>query len=379
MIRVLKFGGSSFPEIEAYAAMAAFLQDELTESEDRFVVVVSAMAGLTERLRKLAGKLTSSASPEAMDGLLPLGDTLSAALLRLAVEGRGLPVTSLAGWQVGFRSDDNFNRARLIAVDAAPLRESLDRYRIVIVPGGQAVDACGRPTMLGKNSSDLTAIAIAAALGLSECEIFSDVCGVYSGDPNLLDRVQLIRDLTFDSVIDMSRSGAKVLHHGAVGYARDHAVDIVCRANKDDFCRGTRVSKAGGIFASARAVVLDCRAQSLVLARGDVMRAVAALRDAGVPIIEVAGTPDPVVTCGFFEPAAFLAQLGIAALVRPVCLISIFDGPRDVTRHILDKEDAVDFAQKSLDRLYPQPAAAPGFVSPQQAETVQSCLADVIL
>ena len=380
MKRVLKFGGSTFPAIEAYAAIAAFLQGELIAPEDRLVVVVSAMAGLTERLRGLSGKLTSSASPEAMDGLLPLADTLSAAFLRLAVEGRGVTVNLLAGWQIGLRSDDNFNRARLVAVDAGPLLESLKHHRIVIVPGGQAVDDYGRPTMLGKNSSDLTAIVIAAALGLSECEIFSDVCGIYTGDPNLLDRVQLIRDIAFDSVIDMSRSGAKVLHHGAVGYARDHGIDILCRLNKDDFRRGTRVGGAGGEHALARAVVLDSRAQSLVLARrGDAAAAITALHGAGVPVIDIAGTSELAVTCGFFDPVAFLARCGIAALVWPVWLVSIFDGQHDVVRRVLGPEEAVTFAQASLDRLYPQSAIASASRSRQRTEPAEISLAGAIV
>ncbi|WP_224364181.1 amino acid kinase family protein [Hyalangium versicolor] len=357
-IRVLKFGGSSFLEMEDYRRIAVHLKERLARDAEKIVIVASAMAGLTERLRGLAQTLTPTPSPEASDALLPLADTLGAGLLRVAAEAAGLRASSLNGFQLGVRTDDNFTRARIQQVDALPLRRALEQADVVVVPGGQAVDGQGRPTMLGKNSSDLTAVVVAAALGLRECEIYSDVCGVYTADPNLIRGTRLIERISYDGLIELSRSGAKVMHYGAVAEGKRHGVLIVCRLNREDYRVGTVI----GDGAEPRAVVVDARSIVLELTTPtERVRADALLRAAEVPLVRLDGefSRRLVVTCGFFDPVHFLSRHGIAAVAQEQHLVSSFEPGQPPQRDIVGKASATLLGQSLHDRMFPHPAEQP--------------------
>ncbi|EYF05461.1 amino acid kinase family protein [Chondromyces apiculatus] len=356
-ILVLKFGGSSFVDLEDYRRVAGHLEARLAGDADKIVLVASAMAGLTERLRGLAQGLHPAPSREALDALLPLADTLGAGLLRVAAEEAGLRATSLAGSQLGVVTDDNFTRASIQSIDARPLRRALEAADVVVVPGGQAVDAQVRPTMLGKNSSDLTAVVVAATLGLDGCEIYSDVCGVYSADPNLLRGVRLIERVSYQGVIDLSLSGAKVLHHGAVAEASRRGVRIVCRLNRGDYRIGTII----GDGPEPRSVVVDQRSLVLDVETLDALeRARACLQAAKVPVVML-GAEAPrrlVVTCGFFDAVRFLAEHGIQAAASGLRLVSTFEQGAAPRRDVVREEDAIAFGQALHDRLFPTPPPA---------------------
>jgi aspartate kinase len=353
-IKVLKFGGSSFLDLEDYRRIAGYLKERLANDAEKIVIVASAMAGLTERLRGLAQGLNPAPSAEASDALLPLADALGAGLLRVAAEQRGLRTTSLNGFQLGVVTDDNFMRARVLRVEPAPLRQALETADVVVVPGGQAVDARGRPTMLGKNSSDLTAVLAAAALEQHECEIYSDVCGVYSSDPNLIHGTHLIERLSYDGLIDLSQSGAKVMHYGAVATAKRHGVRIVCRLNREDYRVGTVI----GDGPDPRAVIVDARSIVLELETPELLqRAKDLLRAAEVPLVELAGEGPSrlAVTCGFFDPVRFLSERGILSAPLDVHLVSSFEPGAAPRRELVGKFSAVALGQALHDRMYPAP------------------------
>ena len=239
--RVFKFGGSSFRQFSAYSIVADLTISRLETDSENVVVVVSAMYGHTDRLLDAGLSISSKLSGEAADALATTGEMMSASLLRIAFEHRGIPATMLNGFQLGIASNSNFTRAKIRSVDPRPLEIALESNRAVVVTGAQAVDSTGRLTMLGRNSSDLTAIALAAGLGLSECEIFSDVPGVYTADPHSFSNAQLLPMISHQQLVEISRSGAKVIHYGAAGYAAQHGVQIICRATANAQKAGTIV------------------------------------------------------------------------------------------------------------------------------------------
>jgi aspartate kinase len=163
----------------------------------------------------------------------------------------------LNGYRVGIVSDSTFTNASIRCVDPTPLRQALDEFQVVVVTGAQAVDEHGRMTMLGRNSSDLTVVALAAALGLPQCEIYSDVPGVYSADPYIIPTARLLPEVSHAQLIEMARSGAKVIHFGAAVYAQRSQVRVVCRATPNPGEVGTTVHPRS---APAPAVVLHEKA-----------------------------------------------------------------------------------------------------------------------
>ncbi|MBC1241051.1 aspartate kinase [Nostoc sp. 2RC] len=350
-IRVLKFGGSTFQRNADFNTIAAFLKSRLEADSNKLVVVVSAMAGLTDEFHKLALEVNTNPSPEALDSLLPLADTIGANLLRLAVEATGISVKVLSGYQLGIVTDSNFSHASIKKIDAAVLKQALTEVDIVVVPGGQAVDGHNRPTFLGRNSSDFTAVILAATLELASCEIFSDVNGIYSADPNLIANASLLETVSFDTAIDFSLSGAKVLHYKSVQVAKEKGVQILCRQNRYDYGIGTVIGEGK----ASKAAILDPRSIVLELAsKRDLEIAKLKLQLANVPVILLPNEKVPmlVVTCGFFDAVKFLAESGIEAHRQDSVLISEFNGDSPVVRHIVSNSESIALCQTIHDRLY---------------------------
>lgn len=350
-IRVLKFGGSTFQRNADFNTIAEFLKSRLEQDSDKLVVVVSAMTGLTDEFHKLAFEINTNPSPEALDSFLPLADTIGANLLRLAVEATGTSAKVLSGYQLGIITDSNFSHASIQTIDGTVLKQALAEVDIVLVPGGQAVDLHNRPTFLGRNSSDFTAVILAATLELESCEIFSDVSGIYSADPNLIQNTRLLETVSFDTAIDFSLSGAKVLHYISVQVAKDKGVQIVCRYNRDDYRIGTVI----GNGKTSKATILDPR--SIVLeftSKRDFEIAKLKLQLANIPVVllEDQKMPMLVVTCGFFDAVKFLAESGIEAHRRNYLLISEFNGDSPELRHIVSADRAIEVCQTIHDRLY---------------------------
>lgn len=347
---VLKFGGSTFPDYDAYGLIAEALAGRVHDEERHFAVVVSAMPGETGRLRERLTTVNPHPEDASIAGLLTLADTVSAHLLASALHRRGMTATVLAGHQQGLRTDATFARARLAHLDPGPLRQALAAHQIVLVPGGQAADEQGRPTWLGKNSSDLSAVLVAAAVGADTCEIHSDVDGVYSADPNQVTGTRLLREVTYDTAALLSAHGAKVLHARSVKAAKQYGITLVCRVNRPPFRTGTVIGPEGAPVAG---VVLNERSRVLAFATAEEAdKAHSVFRSEGVETVRLEGGAHIAVIGGYLDLEGFLDQHG---LPRPQLLgipVTQIQGSQ-VTTHIAeDAAAARQLAQRLHDDQY---------------------------
>lgn len=279
-IDVLKFGGSTFGEPADYVSLGKALRDRQRTTGRRLVVVVSAMAGETETLRTRLQAVCPDPPKTVRDELLPHADTVGAQLLAAALIGLGVPAAYLAGRCTGFVAAKPLGRGKLSAIDGGVLMDSLRDVSAVVLPGGQAVDEYGRQVWLGKNSSDVSAVAAAVAVGARYCEVYSDVDGVYSCDPHVVPGSQRFGSLAYSSAEMLAAFGAKVLHREAIAYARANGVRIRCHANRPPYQSGSVIGATGE---QINAVVLNARSEVRRFEDTTVaLQAVSALTDAGI-------------------------------------------------------------------------------------------------
>lgn len=201
------------------------------EEGHRVIVVVSAMAGETNRLRALARQVAAEPDEREIDVLLSTGEQVSVALLAMALQDLGYPALSLLGHQVRIATDDAFGRARIRRIDAHRLLSALADGHIVVVAGFQGVDAKGNITTLGRGGSDTTAVAIAAALRADVCEIYTDVDGVYSADPRICPQAKKLARLSYDEMLELASLGARVLQIRSVEFAKRYQVPVHVRSS----------------------------------------------------------------------------------------------------------------------------------------------------
>jgi aspartate kinase len=233
-IVVMKFGGTSVAAAEDIKRAAGRIVTA-RERGDRVVAVLSARGQTTDDLVGMAHEVSDRPDPREMDMLLSVGERISCALCAMAINDLGHQAISLTGSQAGIVTDASHTKARILDVRADRIREALTQDRIVLVAGFQGVSGSSRDvTTLGRGGSDTTAVAIAAALGASVCEIYTDVAGVFSADPRLVPNARKLGKVSFEEVLEMAASGAKVLQLRAVEYARNHAVRIHCRSSFED-------------------------------------------------------------------------------------------------------------------------------------------------
>ncbi|MGW8781250.1 amino acid kinase family protein [Streptomyces sp. NPDC055796] len=342
--RVLKFGGSSFAGPDGYERVADAVGRRLREGRGPLAVVVSAGPGETEALRERLLGIDPHPEDETLAGLLTLADTAGAQLLAAALHRAGIGSAVLAGQQLGLVSDSVFARARLVHTDPGALTSALAGHEVVVVPGGQAVDARGRPTWLGKNSSDLSAVAVAAAVGAPACEIHSDVDGIYSADPHLVPGARLLPRVSYDTASLLSLHGAKVIHRRAVEMARKCGVELVLRHGRPPFAQGTRVGAAGE---PVRAVVLNRRSVALRYSgEAEADRAYAALRAANADAVRLGEGPLVVAVGGFLDLAEFHRRRGLAPGAGAGVPVTVLRGPVATTHLAADADGAVALARR---------------------------------
>jgi aspartate kinase len=245
---VLKVGGSCLLDLDDVERVAEWLRRRLG-ADGAAVVVVSALAGTTAALDAALRRLNHDPPPRITAGVLLHGDELCAGLLAAALAARGVDAEVAAGRHTGLVATGRPDRARLVRVDPAPLLAALGRARVAVVPGGQAVDAAGRPVMLGRNSADTSAVAAAVAVGAVRCDIFSAVPGIFTADPHLVADARPVATLGYAAAGAMTRAGAKVLHPDAVGLAERHGVAVTCRGWPPVAGGGTVVAGDGGVDA----------------------------------------------------------------------------------------------------------------------------------
>ncbi|MCL2912865.1 aspartate kinase [Shewanella corallii] len=222
---VKKFGGTSVGSIERIEALAERIA-KAYQAGERQVIVCSAMAGETNRLIALGGQVTAYGDPREMDMLISTGEQISIALMAMALQKRGIPARSLTGDQVQIHTNSQFGRAAIEQVDTDYLEQLLEQGIIPVVAGFQGRNPNGDVTTLGRGGSDTTAVALAAALSADECQIFTDVTGVFTTDPNLEPAAKRLDSISFSSMFEMARLGAKVLHPDSVAYAERYRVPL---------------------------------------------------------------------------------------------------------------------------------------------------------
>lgn len=223
---VQKYGGTSVGSVDRIKAVAERVARG-RRAGDGMVVVVSAMAGETNRLFSLASELSDTPDPRETDALVATGEQVSAALLAIRLRAMGLPAISFLGDQLKIATDSNHGRARIKSIECGRVEKELGNGNVIVVAGYQGVDSNGDITTLGRGASDLTAVALAAALKADACEIYTDVDGVYTADPNICKNAKKLKRISYDEMLEMAALGAKVLQGRSVELARRYNVPIV--------------------------------------------------------------------------------------------------------------------------------------------------------
>jgi len=222
---VQKYGGTSLANVDRIEAVADKVAG-FRDNGDDVVVVVSAMSGETNRLTELAYEVMDRPTLREMDVLLSTGEQVTIALLSMALEKRGYGARSFTGGQIRILTDDSHTKARIREIDDTRVHAQLEQGNVVVVAGFQGVNDDGCITTLGRGGSDTTAVALAAALEADECQIYTDVKGVYTTDPRVVDNARLLKSITFEEMLELASLGAKVLHIRAVEFAGKYKVPL---------------------------------------------------------------------------------------------------------------------------------------------------------
>ncbi len=230
---VQKYGGTSVGDLNRIRNVARRAAKTRQEGHD-VIVVVSAMAGETDRLIQLVDQVTDNPVLREYDALVSTGEQISVALLAMTLQSMGIPAISLLGPQVRIITDNAFSKARIQKVEAGRLQKELRAGRIPVVAGFQGVDKEGNITTLGRGGSDTTGVALAAVLKADVCEIYTDVEGVYTTDPNICPEARKLSRITYDEMLEMASLGAKVLQIRSVEFAKKYNVPIHVRSSFSD-------------------------------------------------------------------------------------------------------------------------------------------------
>ncbi|MDA8170979.1 MAG: aspartate kinase [Nitrospiraceae bacterium] len=242
MLIVQKYGGTSVGSLERIKAVADRVA-KCVRSGSRVAVVVSAMSGETDRLIRLAAEIAKRPDEREMDLLLSSGERVSAALTALALQETGIKAMSFTGRQCGIITDKAHTRAKIEKITAERLRKTLERGEVAVVAGFQGISSEDEDvTTLGRGGSDLTAVALAAALKADLCEIYTDVEGVYTADPNIVPEARKLEKISYEEMLELASLGAKVLQTRSVEFAKKYDVPLVVKSSFNDM-PGTYIVK----------------------------------------------------------------------------------------------------------------------------------------
>jgi aspartate kinase len=238
---VQKYGGTSVANVERIRAVAERVA-KFKMLGHQVVVVLSAMSGETNRLIALAKDIQAQPDPRELDMLVSTGEQVTIALLAMALKDLGLKAKSYTGSQVRILTDNAFTKARILSIDEANMRRDLDSGHVVVVAGFQGVDADGNITTLGRGGSDTTGVALAAALKADECQIYTDVDGVYTTDPRIVPEARRLKTITFEEMLEMASLGSKVLQIRSVEFAGKYKVKLRVLSSFQDEGDGTLIT-----------------------------------------------------------------------------------------------------------------------------------------
>ncbi len=312
---VQKYGGTSVGDAEKIKSVARRIA-KAKDGGNQVVVVVSAMGDTTDELINLAYQMTDQPSARELDVLLSTGEIVSSTLLAMALKAMGYEAISLSGAQAGIRTDDAYNRARILGIDPKRVVKELEKGKIVIVAGFQGVTEEMDITTLGRGGSDTTAVALAASLGAEVCQIYTDVEGVYTADPRLVPEAQRLVEIGYEEMLEMATYGARVMHPRAVELGELFSVPIQV-ASSFSGNPGTLIH--GGTSMEVRNKV----------------RGIA--HDLNVAKITVVGVPDrPGIAASLFEPLA-KAGISIDTIVQNASIKNITDLTFTIAKGDLDR------------------------------------------
>ena len=267
MLIVHKYGGTSVGDLERIENVANRVA-KVREAGNDIVVVVSAMSGETNKLIGYAEHFTSSPAKKEMDMLLSSGERVTAALLSIALQSKGFDAVAMTGRQAGIVTDDAHTYARIESINPTAMHTSIKKGKIVIVAGFQGINKDGSVTTLGRGGSDLSAVALAAALKADQCEIYSDVDGIYTTDPRIEPNARKLDKISYDEMLELSSLGAKVLQNRSVELAKKLKVKLYAKSSFSDN-EGTLITEESEIMEEVlvSGVVLD-KNQARVTLRG---------------------------------------------------------------------------------------------------------------
>ena len=312
---VQKYGGSSVADAERIKNVARRVAKTKDEG-NQVVVVVSAMEDTTDDLIKLACQISEQPSDREFDVLLSTGEIVSSTLLAMALGNLGHRAISLSGAQAGIHTDSSYSRARILRVDTKRVVSELKKGNIVIVAGFQGVTGKRDITTLGRGGSDTTAVALAASLGADNCQIYTDVEGVYTADPRLLPQAQKLREVSYEEMLELATYGARVVHNRAVELGWLYNMPILVASSFSD--------SPGTIICKEASMEVKNKVSGIV-------------HDTNVAKITVIGVPDhPGIAAAIFEPLA-RANISVDTIVQNASINNITDLTFTVARSDLLK------------------------------------------
>ncbi len=227
---VMKFGGTSVADVERIRNVAQHVKREV-DAGNKCAVVVSAMAGHTNRLVAWAREANALYDPREYDSIVSSGELITAGLLAIVLQGLGIPARSWQGWQIPIRTNDAHGAARIVEIPGEKIRQSVEAGEVAVVAGFQGIGPDGRVTTLGRGGSDTSAVAVAAALGADRCDIYTDVDGVYTTDPRIVPKARRLDRISYEEMLEMASLGAKVLQTRSVELAMGRGVRLLVRSS----------------------------------------------------------------------------------------------------------------------------------------------------
>lgn len=227
---VQKYGGTSVADLDRIRNVARRVAKTYDKGDD-VVVILSAMAGVTDNLIGMAHNISETPNRREMDVLLATGEQTTSALLAMLLTEMGYPAESLLGHQADVVTDCDYGNARILEIGASRLKKLINKRHIVVVAGFQGCDVKGNITTLGRGGSDTSAVAIAAALSADVCEIYTDVDGIYTADPNVCAKARKLKEISYDEMLNMASLGAKVLQIRSVGFAKKYNIPVHVRSS----------------------------------------------------------------------------------------------------------------------------------------------------
>ena len=344
---VMKFGGTSMAGIERIRSVASRVKRE-AEAGNEVLVVVSAMAGETDRLVQFCREASSLYDPREYDVVVASGEQVTSGLLAITLQGMGLKARSWMGWQL-LKTDDAHGNARIDAIDGTRLDTALSGGEIAVIPGFQGIGGDGRVATLGRGGSDTSAVAMAAGMRADRCDIYTDVEGVYTTDPRIVPRARKLAAVTYEEMLELASAGAKVLQTRSVGLAMREKLRLRVLSSFED-APGTMIvgDEEIGDFAMERLTVTGIAADKneakitlggVADAPGSVARIFSPLAEAGVNvdmIVQNVAGPDGTLDISFTLPATELprvldllgrerARIGYSGLAHDsdICKVSV--------------------------------------------------------